>query len=259
MFTSCDPPSVHVRRAEGSSPYVLVCEHAGNRIPQGMGNLGLEGHDLTRHIAWDIGAAAVAERISEQLDATLISQPYSRLVIDCNRRTDDPELIPEESDGTLIPGNRGLSPSEKKRREDTIHVPFHDCITAELDCKERAGKLKALLTIHSFTPEIMGVKRPWHVGVIYNQGGHLAQSLLDLLGLEEGLTVGDNKPFRMTGENVHTIPFHGEGRGIAAVEIEIRQDLIADPSGQLQWASLLGKVLGQALEGLSLNAVEGPF
>ena len=256
MFAADDPPPYRVRRAEGTSPYVLVCEHAGNRIPKGMANLGLGAGDLSRHIAWDIGAEAVARRVSEFLDATLVSQPYSRLVVDCNRWANDPEIVPMKSDGTAITGNVGLSAGDVVKRIDAIHGPFHECLDGELERRKQSGRQKALVTIHSFTPEISGVKRPWHAGVINNRENRLAESLIDLFAREDGLVVGDNEPFSMSDNNVYTVPSHGEGRGIPTVELEIRQDLIDDEKGQDYWARLLGRVLKQALETLDMRRAQ---
>lgn len=256
MLAADDPIPYRVRRVEGSSPYVLVCEHAGNRIPKALDNLGLGDYDLSRHIAWDIGAEAVADGVSEILDATLVTQPYSRLVVDCNRWANDPEIVPTQCDGTAIAGNRELSSCDVANRIDAIHKPFHERLAGELDRKKQAGRPKALVTIHSFTPEMSGSKRPWQVGVIYNREGRLAESLIDLFAREDGLVVGDNEPFSMSDNNVYTVPSHGEGRGIPTVELEIRQDLIDDEKGQDYWARLLGRVLKQALETLDMRRAQ---
>lgn len=243
MFALGETGPVSVQHTRTNSSWILVCEHAGNRIPDSLGTLGLDKSDLNRHIAWDIGILGVAEKLRHHLDATLITQPYSRLVIDCNRHPDDPELVTTQSDGTTISGNQSLTPDDRQNRIDHIHTPFHACIETELDRGE-----KVLVTLHSFTPAMTGAApRPWHIGVIYNRERRLANSLLRILSAMPDVLVGDNEPYSMNDDNVYTIPYHAERRGIHTVEIEIRQDLITDEKGQDNWAALLARVLDQAL------------
>jgi predicted N-formylglutamate amidohydrolase len=248
MISKGQPEPVHIRPSKGLSPWVFVCEHAVNLIPESLGSLGLGETDLTRHIAWDIGVTGVAEFLATHLDATLITQPYSRLVIDCNRRPDDPELVAKESDGTIIPGNQSLGVDQIQSRLDGIYAPFHECIEGELDKRQKADQKTILVSLHSFTPALAGGEtRPWHIGVIYNRERRLADALLKILGRRDDIVLGDNQPFAMTDDNVFTLPHHGEHRGIPTVEIELRQDLIGDEKGQLQWARILADTLGQAL------------
>ncbi len=247
MIGKSEAPPGQILRAGGAGPYLLVCEHAGNLVPESLGNLGLSKDDVTRHIAWDIGIREVAKKLSVLLDATLILQPYSRLVIDCNRHPGDPDIIAEVSDGTVIPGNQNLSTDDIEHRLSHIHAPFHKKIDGELERRKNSKRPCILITLHSFTPFLTGDSpRPWHIGVIYNRERRLADSLLRLLGECEDIHVGDNEPFAMSDDNVYTIPYHAEGRGIAAVEIELRQDLITDEQGQAHWADLLSEILGKA-------------
>lgn len=237
-----EPPAVTVLRPDGASDFFFTCEHAGNRIPRRLGTLGLGPADLARHIAWDIGAKAVSEGLSERLDATLVCQTYSRLVIDCNRSPDVPAAILAVSEATEIPGNREVSPAEAAVRAREVFHPYHDRIEALLDDRAAAGRGSILVTLHSFTPSYHGVTRPWHIGLLYNRDARLAKAMFEVLADEPGLCVGDNEPYAVEDESDYTVPVHGERRGIPHVEIEIRQDLIEAPDGQREWAERLARV-----------------
>lgn len=242
-----EPPPFEVERPDGRSPFFLTCDHASRRIPRRLGTLGLPETELRRHIAWDIGAASVARRLAATLDAFLITQSYSRLVIDCNRTPGVPTSIPTLSETTEIPGNRDLDEAERAARVREIFEPYHRRIVAELDARERAGRPTTYVAVHSFTPVFKGVARPWHIGVLYHRGPALGQALLELLRAEGDLCVGDNQPYAIGDATDFGIPMHGERRGIAHVELEIRQDLIAEASGQAAWAARLARLLPAAL------------
>lgn len=242
-----DRDAFQVAHPEGASPYLLVCDHAGRRLPTSLGWLGVPLSELERHIAWDIGIAGVSKQLADRIDAFLILQNYSRLVIDCNRSPASPDSIVTISETTRVPGNEGLSPAAAEARGREIFHPYHDRIRAELDARQCSKRPSALVALHSFTPSFKGVKRPWHVGVLYNRDARLADVLLARLRAEAGLVVGDNEPYRVTDTSDYTVMVHGELRGIPYVEIEIRQDLIADERGQALWAERLARVLPQAL------------
>lgn len=247
LLADDEPPPFSVERPTGASPFILLCEHAGNRLPRKLGDLGLAATDLERHIAWDIGAAAVAEGLSARLDATLITQTYSRLAIDCNRLPEAHDAIPLISEVTDIPGNRDLSADEIEARLRDIHRPYQACIAEHLDARETS----ILVDIHSFTPVFKGVARPWHMGLLYGADQRrLADILFDLIAEDGGVTVGDNQPYAVDFRNDYTIPIHGVGRGIDNIEIEIRQDLITSEAGQVEWAGRLGGWLTAALKHL---------
>jgi predicted N-formylglutamate amidohydrolase len=245
ILTAGDPAPVLVGREAGASPILLTCDHAGQRIPARLGTLGLPERELNRHIAWDIGAWAVSLRLADALDAVAIGQLYSRLVIDSNRPTDVPSSVPAVSDGTEIPGNIGITDSERAARYAEIMRPYHDRIAAELD--RRTGRPVFLIAMHSFTPVYLGVTRPWHVGTLYNRDARLARILLDLFRAEPGLVVGDNEPYAASDLSDYCIPVHGEARGLPHVGLEIRQDLISEEAGQQRWADLLARVLPAAI------------
>jgi predicted N-formylglutamate amidohydrolase len=242
-----DPPAVEVVRAGAASPFFLTCEHAGKLFPKRLGTLGVGSADLERHITYDIGAAGVARGISQRLDAHLVLQTYSRLVVDCNRSPAAEDFVTTISEVTEIPGNRGLSPPQVKARADEIFHPYHDAITTALDERDSSGRTTVLVAVHSCTPVFHGVSRPWHVGVLYEHDPRFALILLDLLEDEAHLCVGDNEPYYMSSHKDYAVPVHGYKRGIPHVELEIRQDLIASANGQEEWAEFMAGILREGL------------
>lgn len=240
-----DVPPVWEENAEGRSPFVLTCDHYGRLIPRILGDLGVPAGELTRHIAWDIGIAGVAEALSDHLDAHLIAQRYSRLVIDCNRPPAAPSSIPLISEATTIPGNKGLERHDAEARRRGIFQPYHHRIREVIERRLREGMPTVLVSLHSFTPVYAGVARPWHIGTLYHRDTRLPPVLLKLLRAESDLVVGDNEPYAVSDETDYTIPVHGEARGLMNSGIEIRQDLIADQAGQKQWAERLARIFGE--------------
>ena len=241
-----EPDPVIIAHADGASPFFLTCDHAGRRIPKALGDMGLPAAEFDRHIAWDIGAAAVSRLVSGTLNAALVEQVYSRLVIDCNRDPTVPSAIPEISELTPIPANVGISPAERHARIEDVFAPYQAAITGLLDRRAGEGRETLLVAMHSFTPVFKGFVRPWHVGVLYNRDPGLALILIDLFGKEGDLVVGDNEPYHVSDATDYGIPVHGERRKIPHVEIEIRQDLIADEKGQRAWAERLIRLLPRA-------------
>lgn len=238
-----EPVPFEVVNAEGRSPFVIACDHAGRRLPRALGDLGLSAAELQRHIAWDIGAGEVARRLGAALDALVITQTYSRLVIDCNRRIAAVDSIATCSERTIIPGNQSLDSALAERRAREIFHPYHDQIRAELDRRQEARRASLFVAVHSFTPVFMDVARQWHAGVLYIRDGRLALPLLELLRSEPGLEVGCNEPYQADELFDFSIVQHGERRDIPYVELEIRQDLIADAAGQEEWARRLARLL----------------
>jgi predicted N-formylglutamate amidohydrolase len=240
-----DVPPVHEDNAAGSSPFLLTSDHYGRLIPRVLGDLGLPESELTRHIAWDIGIAGVADALSKHLDAHLIAQHYSRLVIDCNRPPHAPSSVPRISEATVIPGNEGLARDAIEARHQQIFEPYHRRIAEVIDQRRRDHRPTVLVALHSFTPVYAGIARPWHIGTLYHRDTKLPPLLLKLLRAEADLVVGDNEPYAVSDETDYTIPSHGEARGLMNSGIEIRQDLIADPAGQASWADRLARILGE--------------
>src|SRR6516225_2516948 len=241
-----EPDPVTFDNEAGRSVFFLTCDHAGRAIPRRLEGLGLPEHETRRHIAWDIGIGVVGRQLSRLLDAAVVRQTYSRLVIDCNRDPKVPSSIPEISETTEIPGNRSLTEAARTARIDAIFRPYHDTIAAALDRRAAEGRTTVLVALHSFTPVFKGVARPWHAAVLYNRDARLARSLFELLQVEDGLVVGDNEPYRVTDLTDYTVPVHGERRGLPHVEIEIRQDQIAEPARQTLWAERLARLLPAA-------------
>lgn len=250
LLDRLDPAPASVFNPRGGSPLLLIADHAGNRVPRRLGDLGLAAADRRRHIAWDLGVAGLARALARQLDACCIAQRYSRLVIDCNRHPGHAEAIVESSDGTRIPGNAGLADAQRLARLEAIHRPYHRRIETELQRRLARGQRTCLVLLHSFTPVLDGVQRPWEVGVLYNQDYRMAASLLRSLRREAGLVVGDNQPYSGQDGSDFALRHHGEARGLPVVELEIRQDLIATLAARQTWARRLGSCLEEAAAAL---------
>jgi predicted N-formylglutamate amidohydrolase len=241
-----EPHPVTFENEWGDSVFFLTCEHAGRAFPRRLGRLGLPEAETLRHIAWDIGIGAVGRELSRLLNAAVILQTYSRLVIDCNRDPGVPSAIPEVSEHTPVPGNIGLTEADKAARVAAIFTPYHDRIEALLNARTVAGRRTVYIAMHSFTPTFKGESRAMEIGVLYNRDTRLAGILLDLLRAEGDLTVGDNAPYAVSDLTDFGVPRHAEHRGLAHVEIEIRQDLIADAAGEAAWAERMARLLGAA-------------
>jgi predicted N-formylglutamate amidohydrolase len=198
------------------------------------------------HIAWDIGVAGLGEQLASRLDAGFVRQTYSRLVIDCNRRPDAAEAAPEVSDGVVIPGNANLSEADLAARRCEIYAPYQDAIARLVDEREAAGRQTLLVSLHTFTPVMQGFVRPWRFGVLHRNDSALSRRVLGLLRARMGEAAGDNEPYAMDGTD-NTVPLHADARGLDYLELETRQDLIADAAGQGAAADLIAQVLTDAL------------
>jgi len=242
ILQSDEPPPLETLNETGRSDFVLVCEHAGRLMPRSLGTLGLGEEDLVRHIAWDIGAKAVAVALSDMLDAPLFMQRYSRLVCDCNRRPDVSSFAPETSEDTRIPGNVELSDAARTARAEAIFWPFHNAISAFLDRRRDEHRRTMIASIHTFTPVFLGVKRPWEIGVLYNRDRDLAPAVAKWLQENTDYNVGINEPYSVGDDTDYAIPVHGEKRGLPCVEFEIRNDLITEETAG-EWAVLLARAL----------------
>lgn len=241
-----EPAPFRVLNPQGRARLLVVCDHASRLIPAALGNLGLDELALGRHIASDIGAGDVAERLSARLDAQAVLAGYSRLVVDCNRGLDDPTSILAVSDGEFIPGNQGLGEAEKAERARQFFHPYHDAIRRRLQSFARRGIVPAFVAVHSFTPIFKQVRRPWQIGVLWDKDPRIPVPLIEMLRAQ-GIAVGDNEPYSGKAPADHTVDHHAEGGGLPHVSIEIRQDLIDHPEGVAQWADILGDVLERIL------------
>ncbi len=248
LLFPADPEPVEWLRRDGKSPWLLVVDHAGRAVPETLGRLGLPDSEFERHIAWDIGVRGVSEGLAAALDATAIAQRYSRLVIDCNRTPGHPTSIAPVSDQTAIERNRIATEAERAARRDLIFAPYQDAIAAEIARRAAAGQDTVLVAVHSFTPRMNGFDRPWHFGVLFNHERRLGEALLRQAEAEGDLVVGENEPYALSDVDDYTVPVQGERRGLLCVELEIRQDLIADAAGQREWARRLSHLLPAALD-----------
>ncbi len=247
MLLDADEPSPVIDAGrQGKSNFVIVVDHAGNRIPRRLRDLGLPPSELQRHIAWDIGALAVASEMAASLDAALIAQRYSRLVIDCNRDPKVPTSIPRLSESTEIPGNAALSEAEIAARRAEVFDPYHRHIGALLDERLAAKRTTLLVAQHTMTDIYKGARRAMHAAVLYNRDHRFAGLVLDALRSETHLLIADNEPYFVSDATDYTIPQHGEARALPHVEIEIRQDLVSDAAGQSEWAQRITRALRAA-------------
>ncbi|WP_158971529.1 N-formylglutamate amidohydrolase [Chachezhania sediminis] len=241
-----DPAPVAWVNRGAVSPILLVCEHAGRAVPQALNGLGLTADQLSLHIGWDPGAAAVTRAMAQRLDCPAVLQAYSRLVIDCNRPPAAPDAMPETSDGVTIPGNAGLSPADRAARTREIFDPFHAAVTAA-----RTHGPQILLSIHSFTPRLMsrGGPRPWHIGFLGRRDMATSERLMaGVRRLRPGLSVALNEPYQIDDLSDWFVPRHGEPSGLPHSLIEVRNDLIGDAAGADEIAALLCRAVEPLLE-----------
>jgi predicted N-formylglutamate amidohydrolase len=243
FFESDEPSPVRVLVETTPSPFLLTVDHASNQIPRTLENLGLCTTERYRHIAWDIGIAGVAEQLAERLNATTVLQNYSRLVIDCNRQPNLPDAFPTISETTLIPGNLNLSDLDRQARRKAIFDPYHRTIAEQIHQRKERGQHTIYVALHSFTPIFKGKLRPMHVAVLYNRTPRFAKRLAELLRVEEGLTVAENAPYRVSDETDYGVPIHAEKGGLDYVLIEIRQDLLTTETERDAWAKRLARLL----------------
>ncbi|RWA60765.1 N-formylglutamate amidohydrolase [Mesorhizobium sp.] len=249
-----DPSPHEIVGAKQNGPFFLICEHAGKVIPACLSDLGIKRSEMERHIAYDVGAEAVARKLSDALEVPLHIQRYSRLVIDCNRPFEAIDSIPEVSDGTKIPKNVGLSPLERKLRYEKIHEPYHLAVAAALDSLVGSDRRPFLLTIHSFTPILRhtGAQRKCELGLLFNRDDRFARAMFAEVRAEyPNIGVALNEPYTVDDLGDYTIPVHGEQRGLPHVLIEIRNDLISDEVGQSRWAEIISKTTQAAAKRLT--------
>jgi predicted N-formylglutamate amidohydrolase len=242
-----DPPVVEVANPGGRAPVLLLCDHAGRRIPAWLEGLGLPAQELERHIAFDIGAAEVTRGLARLLDAPAVLCHASRLVIDPNRLPGDPASIPAVSDGTVVPGNQELGPEEVRRRRAYGFVPYHRTVARQIARLRRRHGVPALVSLHSFSPSLGGVARPWAIAVLWDEDTRLAAPVLAGLRRDRSLAVGANEPYSGRFPIGYSIPFHAARSGLPHVTFELRQDLIARAEDAALWAARLAGVLREPL------------
>jgi predicted N-formylglutamate amidohydrolase len=256
LLAADDPSPVECCNDHGRAPLLLTCDHASAAVPRALNGLGLPPVAIREHIGWDIGAAAVTRLLAAALGAPALLSGYSRLVVDCNRDPDDRTSIPAESDGVAVPGNRDLSPEARIRRLEACFAPYHMAIAARLDAFAAAGVAPAFLSVHSFTPVMKGMARPWHVGILWDKDPRIPKPLLAALGADPSITVGDNEPYSAREPAGFTVRYHAIARGLPHVALELRQDLIAEAGGAAAWAARLAGVLRPILAQRAIYRVE---
>lgn len=245
LLTSWDAGPVEIINRDGGGLFLLLGDHAGNRVPERLAALGLTRADLARHIALDIGVEALGRCLSRKLDAPFIAQRYSRLVIDCNRALSHPDSIAAESDGTFIPANAELTDDQRQARAFAIHNPYHEAIADLLAARDGRGAATIVVSLHSFTPSLAGIVRPWQIGVLYGGGNaKFAKTFLAALSYSVFI-VGDNEPYKFD-ETDFTVPKHAFANSRPYVELEIRQDMFATSKSLGSLVDLLGRAMLEA-------------
>jgi predicted N-formylglutamate amidohydrolase len=247
-----DPPPFMTYNDHGTARLVLVADHASPFFPAAMNQLGLADWVIERHVAWDIGSDELTRFLADELDAQAVLAGFSRLIVDPNRRLDDPTAFVEISDGLDIPGNIDLDESQKALRAQSFFNPYHDAITAKLDGFTRRGIVPAVISIHTCTPEFDRIVRPWHIGVMWDKDPRIPLPLMECLGRMDGVCIGDNEPYSGRHPHDFTIDYHAEPGGLPHVGIEVRQDLVSDRDGAREWAGILGKAFREVLADESL-------
>jgi predicted N-formylglutamate amidohydrolase len=245
-----DPPPYVILHEHGSAPVLVVCDHASRAFPRSLGRLGLPELPSWQHVAWDIGAGELARGLAHALDAPAVLAGYSRLVVDCNRSPDDPEVFRRVSDGWVIPGNQSLTDADRRARLAYLFDPYHEAIEAMLAGFRARAVTPLLVSVHTFTPVMAGHERPWHVGVLWDQDETTARRMMAGLRAIEGLVVGDNEPYSGKHPSDYTVDRHAEQGGLPHVCIEVRQDLLESPAGIERWVRILARRVGElATEG----------
>lgn len=245
LLSDRDPAPVEVVNADGRAAFVLTCEHAGRHVPATLRDLGIPAAEMDRHIAYDIGAEGLSRRLSTKLDAPLILQRFSRLVVDCNRPFEAPDCFPAASDGTAVPANAALTEQERRQRFEEIHQPFHRAVTQLLDLRAQVGRPVVLVSVHSFTPQLNGgAARPWLVGALSNRDPRLAQRFIAMFNAAHpGISCAHNEPYVVDDHTDYTIPIHGERRGLPHLLLEVRNDMISEATGEERWSGLIADSL----------------
>lgn len=236
-------PAFEIIDGDRSRSLVLVADHARNAMPSEYGTLGLPESELQRHIGYDIGTENLTRHLASLLNAPAVLCSFSRLLIDPNRGEDDPTLIRQIYDGTIVPGNYPLSDNERQFRLQNFYQPYHDAVASMIaSVTEQSGKPPLIVSIHSFTPTFQGRERPWHVGLLWDKDDRAKNPLFEMLSAQADLVVGDNEPYdgALRGDTLYK---HATKNGLAHVLIEVRQDLVRDAAGQHGWADRLAPIL----------------
>jgi predicted N-formylglutamate amidohydrolase len=248
LLATDEPEAFLIENARGDSPLFFSCDHASNRLPRALGDLGLDADQLRAHVAWDPGALEAARELGRRFDAPVVSSGYSRLAIDCNRPLEVASSIPETTCGVDVPGNREINEVARKSRQNELFWPYHRAIERVLADRDARGLRTVFVAMHSFTPEPLGGRdRPWHIGIMHGRDRVLADLLLETLGREPGLVVGDNEPYRVTPGSDYGIPVYAEAAGRPGALVELRQDLATEPTEFVRLVDALERALEASL------------
>ena len=251
-----EPPAVSLLNEQGQAKVLLVGDHVSNLIPKSLQQLGLEDWVLQEHVAYDIGSRKLLTHLVDHLDAPAVLAGYSRLVVDLNRSLEDPSVIPEVSDDIPIPGNQSLSREHRAQRVHSFYTPYRAAIDHALHRFRQRGIVPALIAIHSFTPQMAGFERPWHIGLLWDKDPRIPVPLLQRLGAHPAaINVGDNEPYSGKHPADYTIDHHAEAAGLPHVSIEVRQDLVNTEAGAEKWATILAEALEEILADPSIYKV----
>lgn len=242
-----DPPPYEIFNPEGKAKCLILCDHAGNAVPKALDNLGLAEEYLHKHCAIDIGARGVSVALAELLDAPCVLANYSRLVVDLNRYLDHPTAFVKDCEGYSVPGNVNMSEEDRRARITGIYEVYHRAVEEQLARFEARGVVPAIISVHSFTKYFYRQERPWEIGVLWAHDGRLPLPVIGNLR-REGFTVGDNEPYDARMLWGTTVNIHGDAHGFPNILFEVRNDLIADPAGEKEYAEILAASMKDVLE-----------
>ena len=252
LLASDEPSPYYVVNPLAETPILLICDHASCRFPAALGDMGLDPFARRCHLAIDIGAGSLTEHLANSLGVTAVLAQYSRLVVDCNRQLMDPGAFLEYGDGILVPGNRNLRQPEKDRRADAIYWPYHTAIDEQIKRLRAAGPPPAFISIHSFTPVLDGIARPWQMGVLWDKDQRLSDIFIEEFRAA-GFVTGDNEPYSGKAPQDFTIDHHAEEINLPHVGIEVRQDLIDDVQGVDEIAAVMHRIIEAIPERIGLQ------
>lgn len=247
LLTPDDGPAIVAERPQNRSPYIVVCEHAGNAIPQRLARLGLSDDVIDSHAGWDIGALALARSLANALNGALVYQRFSRLVYDCNRPPEASDAMPARSEVYSITANATLSPGERRQRIEALYLPFHAAIESEIEDAQTCGAEPIIVTIHSFTRIYNGERRDVDLGILADRDTRLADRLMQAADpLKAEFRVHRDQPYGPADGVTHTLKLHAVTRGFPNVMFEVANDLVRDSAGQQAWARRLKDLLRKA-------------
>ena len=252
LLSGDEPSPYYVVNPLSELPILLVCDHASCRFPIALGDMGLDPFARRCHLAIDIGAGSLTEHLAQSLGATAVLAQYSRLIVDCNRQLMDPGAFLEYGDGILVPGNRNLRQAEKDRRANAIYWPYHHAVDEQIKRLRAIGPPPAFISVHSFTPVLDGVARPWQMGVLWDKDKRLSDIFIEEFRAA-GFMTGDNEPYSGKAPQDFTIDHHAEEINLPHVGIEVRQDLIDDIQGVDEIAAVMHKIIESIPERIGLH------